>query len=353
MVALTAAIGALLAGAGSVAGAFRSTAQPQQRFDIQERAQQDAENNAAFQRALSVLINQRSVAGTQDSFGSTLRYDPATNTWVSNLGPLPQAEQTAASQAAISRNTTDLGQTQLANTEAMRRAATAGPVYDTAIRNLQAFRPKTADELSGLLTQQGLTANNAVMRPIIADTLNTYARTGTAAAPALAKLGRQSYDNLKDAMVSGRIQALQSTDQLNNTRRQGLESAATTAAGLANPSLQFSGVQSSSQSKDLASLLADRAKTASTAPAFGAAGVNTATNLNQEALKNLAGSVPDPNTGLNNVLNAVKGLGSTLQNKDLLANLTTLFGPKPAADPEDTFFPKPVGFGVGNPDETF
>jgi hypothetical protein len=247
---------------------------------------------------------------------------------------LPQAEQTAASQAAISRNTTDLGQTQLANTEAMRRAATAGPVYDTAIRNLQAFRPKTADELSGLLTQQGLTANNAVMRPIIADTLNTYARTGTAAAPALAKLGRQSYDNLKDAMVSGRIQALQSTDAVNNSRLQGLEGAATTAAGLANPSLQFSGVQPSTQSKDLASLLADRAKTASTAPSLGQFGVNQAAGLNQQALKDLAGAVPDPNTGLNQILNSVKGLGSLLQDKDKIGNILSVFGGGSNSNPQ-------------------
>ena len=345
--ATIAAIGSLLAGAGSVAGALgRSNSQPQQSFAIQERAAQDAENNAAFQRALAVLINQRSVAGSQDSFGSTLRYDPATNTWVSSLGKLPEAEQTAASQAAISRNTTDLRQAQLANENAMGRAAKAGPLYDTAIRNLQDFRPTTSAELAGLLTQQGLTANNAVMRPIIADTLRTYARSGTSAVPALEKLGRTSYDNLKDAMVSGRIQALQSTDSINNARRQGLESAATTAGALANPTLQSTGIQGSDAAKNLASLLASRSQTASTAPATGQFGVNQATGLNQTALKNLAGSVPDPNANLNSLLSGVKDVGALLRDKSSIGNVLSLFGSKSQDDPNDTFFP-------ANEDDTF
>ena len=355
MAATAAAIGALLSGGAAVAGALgRSNAQPQQSFAIQERALQDAENNDAFQKALSVLINRRSVAGSQDSFGSTLQYDPATNTWVSKLGPLPQAEETASAQAGISRNTTDLRQAQLANENAMRRAASAGPLYDTAIRNLQDFRPTTSAELSGLLTQQGLTANNAVMRPIIADTLRTYARSGTSATPALEKLGRQSYENLKDAMISGRIQALQSTDNINNARRQGLESAATTAGALANPTLQSTGIQGSDAGKTLAALLASRSQTASTAPATGQFGVNQAQGLNQTALKNLAGAVPDPNASLNSLLSGVKDVGSILQNEKSIGSILSLFGGGSTPDPNDTFFPKPENsFGVGNPDATF
>lgn len=333
MVATVAAIGSLLAGAGSVAGALgRSNAQPQQQFDIQRQGLADAESNEAFQRALAVLINQRSVAGSQDSFGSTLRYDPATNQWVSSLGPLPQAEQTAASQAGISRNTTDLRNAQAANEAAMGRASKAEPLYDTSIRNLQNFRPQSADELTSLLTQQGTTANNAVMRPIIADTLRNFARTQTSGGPVLANLGRTSYENLKDALISGRTQALTTIGGLNNQRQQGLESAATTSAGLANPNLQFSGVQGSDQAKNLASLLAARSATASTAPATGQFGVNQATGLSQTALKNLAGSVPDPNAGLNSGLTAVKELSSTLQNKDAIGNILSLFGGGPTPD---------------------
>lgn len=348
MVATIAAIGTLLGGVSAAAGAFgRSNAQPEQSHAIQEQGLQDARNNEAFQRALSVLINQRSVAGSQDSFGSTLRYDPATNQWVSNLGPLPQAEQTAASQASISRNTTDLRTAQGANEAAVKRANQASPLYDTAIRNLQDFRPTSSAELAGLLTQQGTTANNTVMRPIIADTLRNFARSGTAAGPVLAKLGQQSYENLKDALVTGRMQALNSTDTINNTRRQGLESAATTAGGLANPSLQFSGLSSSDQAKNLASLLASRAQTASTAPATGQFGVNQAAGLSQAALQKVAGSVPDPNANLNSALTGVKELASTLQNKESIGNILSLFSKKPF-DPAGGLINQPgtsPGFG--------
>jgi len=337
MVATVAAIGTLLGGLGAVAGPLmrNNSGQQGQSFALEQQAQRDAESNDAFQRALAVLINQRSVAGSQDSFGSTLRYDPATNQWVSNLGPLPKAEQTAASQADVTRNTTDLGQTELANTNAMRRAALASPVYDTSIRNLQNFKPQSADELTGLLTQQGVTANNTVMRPLIADTLRQFGRAGTSAAPVLDKLGQTSYNNLKDALVSGRIQALSSTADLNNKRQQGLESAATTTAGLSNPNLQFSGIQASGQNALMANLLADRAKSASTAPAYGASGVNTGQGLNQAALKNLAGSVPNPNADLNAGLNSLGSLGSLLQNKEAIGNIASLFG---GPTPDKTLF---------------
>ena len=331
MVATAAAIASILGTGVTVAGQLgRSNAQPQQKAPISESALQQASSNDQYQRALSALINQRSVAGTSDSFGSTLQYDPATNTWVSKLGALPQAEQTSASQAAIARNTTDLRQSQLANENAMRRASMAEPGYDTAVRNLQQFRPQSAEELGALLTQQGVTANNAVMRPIIADTLTQYGRANSNASVPLANLGRQSYDNLRDALISGRIGALQNTTSINNANRQGLESAATTSAGLSNPNLQFSGIQPSQQSAIMANLVADRAKTASTAPAFGASGVNEAQKSLLSGATGAANNVPDPNANLNSLVDAGKTLASAAGNKETLGTIADLFSsPKP------------------------
>jgi hypothetical protein len=79
----------------------------------------------------------------------------------------------------------------------------------------------------------------------------------------------------------------------------------------------------------MANLLADRAKSASTAPAYGASGVNTGQGLNQAALKNLAGSVPNPNADVNAGLNSLGSLGSLLQNKEAIGQISSLFGPSP------------------------
>ena len=354
MVASIAAIASAVGGLASAGSQiFRKNTQGPQQEQINQGALTAAQGNDAYQRALSTLINQRSIAGYQDDLGSSLRYDPATNTWVSTLGALPKAEQTAASQAAISRNTTDLRTAQEANRAASLRASQANPAYDSAIRALSQFRPQSSEDIGNIVSGQAINANSATMRPLIESTLTNFARGEQNAGRPLADIGRQSYSNLRDALTTGRMQALSGTDQLNNARRQGLEGAATTAAGLANPSLQFSGIQPSDQSKTMAQLLASRAATASTAPAFGAAGVNTAAGQSQAAFKNLAAGVPDPNADINSANAALKTLGSTFSNKDTLSGLANLFGSSKRTDLINSIANQDIGFGPGkvSPDQ--
>ncbi|HEY4384385.1 MAG TPA: hypothetical protein VGN34_07930, partial [Ktedonobacteraceae bacterium] len=267
-------------------------------------------NNEAFQKALSVMVNQRAVAGSQDSFGSSYRYDPATNTWVSKLGPLPQAAQTASDQATIRRNTTDQRQAELASQQALLRAAQAGPGYDTAIRNLQNFRPTSANELSGLLQQQATAAARQTYDPIEQDTVREFARTGTAAGPVLAKLGQGEADNLRKSLIDSRIAAITNAGQINQQKQGTLENAATTAGNLANPTLQLSGLAPNNPNAAMASAIADRAKTGAVAPAYGATGVNQATNQADTAAKGAIASVPASDVGLSQLTEVGKQLGS-------------------------------------------
>src|SRR5215831_7871820 len=118
----------------------RSNAQQGQQYDLsmQQLEQQKA---ALLQQQLNQsLVNQRAVAGYTDQYGTTYKYDPSSNQWVSSLGPQPLAAETAAIQAGITRNTTDLQQQELANRQSMIRAMSAGPAADAALRNLQSFR---------------------------------------------------------------------------------------------------------------------------------------------------------------------------------------------------------------------
>jgi hypothetical protein len=74
-------------------------------------------------RMLSTLINQRSVAGSTDDAGTTVGMTLPRTSGSVTLGTLPKQVQTAADQASVSRNTTDLRQAQAANEQAAIRAA--------------------------------------------------------------------------------------------------------------------------------------------------------------------------------------------------------------------------------------
>lgn len=332
VLAAIAAAGALATAGAGIASASSASAQGQKQYELTQQGQADARNNEAYQRAQAALINQRSIAGSADSFGSTLQYDPATNQWVSKLGQLPFAAQTAADQAGIQRNTTDLRQAQLANEVAARRATQAGPAADAAMRELTSFKPKGADELIGLLQQQATHASDASFRPLVADTLRSFQRSGTAAGPVLAALGKQQADTLRDSLIDAQIKGMTSVDQINQGRRQGLEQTAANTATLANPQFQYPGINATDKSNTMANLVAQRAQQGGIAPAYGMGGVNTASAGSQAALKALAGQVPgDTHPG-----EAVaKQIGAALSNKDLANNLSTaykgFFGPDPNA----------------------
>lgn len=315
---------AALAGAGSsIYGvATRDNSQARRQNEIAAQGLQESINNEAYQKMLSTLINQRSIAGSTDQYGTTLRYDPATNQWVSALGEQPKAVQDASDFAAISRNTTDLRQAQAANLAAMERAGAAGPAADTAIRNLQSFRPMRSDELTGLLTQQATRASDATFRPLVADTLRSFQRTGTAAGPVIADIGKQQYTALRDSLIDAQLKGLTGVDSINQGRRQGLEQSAANAYTLATPQFQYPGISTSSNKDTLANLVATRAQQGGIGPVYGATGVNTANTSLQGALKNLQGSVPGPLRTTEDIGNI---LSSNLGRKDLVDNLTKAY----------------------------
>jgi hypothetical protein len=316
------AAAAAIAGAGaSIYGtATRDQSGPARQTAIANAQLGDARNNDNFQRMLSILINQRSIAGSTDQYGSTMRYDPATNQWVSSLGAQPKAVQDAADFAAISRNTTDLRQAQAANAAAAQRATQAAPVADTAIRNLQNFKEMPSSALVGLLDQRAADAANTTFRPLVADTLRQYQRTGSAAGPVLADLGRQQFESLRDSMADAQIKGLTGVDQINQARRGGLEQAATTAYGLSTPQFQYPGITPSSNRDTMAGLVAARAQQGGTAPAYGMGGVNTAAGQSQAAYKNVQGTAGIVPTSTMSDIG--KEIGNTLSNKDLISNMT-------------------------------
>jgi hypothetical protein len=270
-----------------------------------------ARENLTAQMANQGLANQRAVAGTSDSFGTTVRYDPVTNTWVTQEGALPQAADRSALQATILRNTKDMQDQELLNELAMRRAGMAQPIADTALRQLQNFRPQSYDELAGLLTQQGITAARATYDPLRNDVLRSVARTGSAAGPVLAELGRSEAQNLRNTLQQSLIDSLTQTTNINNARRQGLESAATTASGLATPQIGQTPIQGSNINLTTNQGTGTRAGQAAYTTASSAYGPNTATGA-ATAAGQLAAKYPgDATSGIDRAVSGLKDLSTS------------------------------------------
>lgn len=349
MVATAAAIASLIGttvGVGStIAGTLGRGNQTSERAQAIALAQlQDARNNDAYQKALSTLITQRSVAGGQDEYGSGMEYDPATNTWRSRLGAQPKTVQDAADLAAISRNTTDLRQAQAANEQAAIRATNAGPVADTAQRNLRDNRDMPSSTLAGLLQQRATDAARATFDPLTADTLRSYQRTGTAAAPVMAALGKQQFESLRDTLADSQIKALTGVDEINANRRRSLESTAVNTNALATPQFQYPGITPSGNRDALANAVAARAQQGGVGAAYGMGGVNTGAGQTQNAYKNLIGSLATPSNALQT---AGKEIGTALTNKSIGDNLSTAYKGLFSPGDSSAYDPAKLGYTAG------
>ena len=295
--AITAAlIGGGLAAAGTMGngliGASANNSAAQRSFQIQQEQLDQARQNATAQQMVEALVNQRAIAGTQDSLGTSTVYDPVTNTWKTQLGALPQAASTAALRASIQQNTVDRAREELLNQIAMRRATQAGPAADAAARDVATYRPMQGDELTGLLTDQGITAARQAYDPLRADILRSTARTGTAAAPVLAELGRSEAQNLRNTLIDAQIQGMTGVGNINQQRFGNLAARAGTTAQLATPNLTTPPIAPDSTSALLGQLTSQRAAGAGGQTAAGMQGANFAQLGSNQA----AGAVRPTNT---------------------------------------------------------
>ena len=322
-----AAIGSLLAGGAAVASAAGAQNRQPQQSALAMRQLQDAEANTRYQQALNALATRRSTAGYQDSFGSSLQYDPATNTWISTEGQLPQTADLSALLNTIARNTTDAGQQRFANARASQRATLAEPGADRAIRDFNIYQPVNANEITGALTTQAANANSDAYRNVLADTLRQFSRTGTAAAPVIASIGSKSANDLRSSLVDARLKGMGAADEINRSRIGTLGSTAATASGLASPQFQAAPFQASNRGDILTQLEAQQSRTAAIAPVYGGENVNRALGGEQTATNAAISNVPNPNFGLNKI----GELGSTIGNLTdpkgkFMTGLETLFG---------------------------
>lgn len=327
--AVTAALiagGAAVAGAGINAyGLSQSGRGAQQSTNVDAAALAQAQNDAVQARINAAYTSKLGQAGYTDNAGNSYSYDPATNTWVSTVSPQDLAVKAAAdqatiaaNQATITRNTTDMDTARRANALAMAANqrvtaanertdlanARAQPMIDAAQRRLAAFQPISGNQLGSLLGTTAANANTTAYTPIIQDTLRQFARTGTAAGPVLADIGRRSSADLRQSLIDAQVQGMTQAAGINNANRQGLQTDLTTAIASGNQStpqqqsfqgLSFPGIATPTQNtstKDMLTALQNRATGSAYASALGNSSITGADQQGLDASKTLAGSIP-------------------------------------------------------------
>lgn len=279
---------------------------------------QEARNQAQYQRLLNALLLQRSSAGYSDNLGNRVSYSPGDNTWRTVLSPQNVDAFRSYLAAVIDRNSRGLSQANRTNDRAEGRAIRADDAAGRTLNDILSYRDQSPRELASLLGRRAVEANNETTRPIVADTLRQFARTGTNAGPVLADLQRTSYNNLRKGLMDSEIQARTTVPSINAQNRNNL---LTTLRGLsieANPQYQNPNVATYDPTSTFASLVANRANGATAgggAATYGNVGIG---NLLNNAYSNASSNIANP-TGAR-----IRAFGSAGQNL-----FESLFSPQP------------------------
>ena len=317
MVTTAAAIAGIIGtGVGVGKSLFGGGSQDQQRnYEMMLRQLEDSNANRTSAQIGGANINRLATAGYDDGQGGGFSYDPATGTWHSKLGPNAQAVQDAADRASIDRNTLDMQQARGANARADRNAIEAQSLIDATRRRFENFRPQTAEGLTADLTSRAVDANNQAYTPMRQDLLRTITRAGSGGGDLVNNLGQGQAGDLRRAILEARIGGLTNVDQMNNQRRQGLQSDLQTAMQAGTPQFQYPSITPSTNSKDLLTALTTRANSSGYTSALGLNAVNAAQNTANTASGNV--KVPNSLAGLNDIESGFKQLGSLLKTDDI------------------------------------
>jgi hypothetical protein len=315
------AVGAVL---GAVMGALSGDGGAAKQQQISQNELQNAINQEAYARGLNAEALRRAVAGSIDSQGSTIRYDPSTNSWVSNLGKAPSDQQAALNSAAIMHNSTDVSQSVQNNAASSITASLARRGLSGAENTLENYQPKSQAEVLGALQDSSTRANQISQAPIIADTLRQFARTGTAAGPVLAQLSRANSDSLSKEMSDNTVKAMTGTGDINTANRQALASPIATLTAAGTPNQENTNAQyTPGPAAELAAQVNGRAVGASTpatagsgSSAYGTIAANQAANLASSTAMNspLPGQLAGANQSVQNLAKsgAFQGLGTSI-----------------------------------------
>lgn len=345
--ATIAAIAALVSAGAGVAGvATANRGSAQQAFGLQQGALQDSRNNEAITRALQTLAIQQSRSGFTDSLGNSVTYDPATNTWNTTTTPQTAENQRAELAATLARNTTDQTQARQINTDAERRSLDADLARGPALSEIQNYNPVRGSELASTLAARAGMANESAYRPIRQDLIRTSIRGSSNAGQPLADLASRQSEDLRKGILDAQVAGQTGAADINKSNLASMLAKYTTLNTNAQPQLQTPGIQGDNTNQTLATVAADRARTAASAP-FSAGYIgNQATGLGNQASSSAAGAVAPSSQDI--LGKQLFGLGDIFSNPKTISGAGTIY---------DKFFgssgtgqiPAPAGFPTNDP----
>lgn len=305
----------LSAGAGAYS-AFKPKG-PDNSAAIAQSQLQQAQNEQQYQQALNALMLRRSTAGYSDNTGNSVTFDPVTNTWKTVQGPGQEAATRSSLSAITDRNTRGVHDSNTVNDALLKRMGGANAAAESTLNRYNNYQDVTPNQIRSSLVNGVINANQQTQRPIIQDTLRTFARQGTAAGSVLAELGRTAFNNLKTGMNDAVTSAYKLAPDINNANRSGILQNWLSLIQGGSPNLSQPNVTPFDGSSTLAQVMASRANggaSAGQAATYGNVGMQNSTNA---AYNNLLKTAPNPNQGSadllaqgNSLANLIKSGGS-------------------------------------------
>ena len=316
-----AAIGSVLGGAAQLGSLFMSNNNAAEtQAAIANANLQNTANQQRYQQQLNALAMQRAIAGMTDATGNRVYYDPSTNQWKTVLSERGGQIQTAAENANITRNTTDLQRQQRANIGAESRGIDAASAAQPILESIKRFKSTDPRALEGALQEGTTLAHREAFQPIIDSTLRQFTRIGANSAPVLARLGSQAATSLRQSMLENIIRSRSGAVELDNSKRGGMIRDFSGLNAQASPNLQYSPISSDTTASALLSAINNRANNAAGVAGYAGASVPGMTNAFTAASQQAIGAVPN-----SNLFSAqLAGLGKTLSS-GALSPLLSLF----------------------------
>lgn len=298
------------AGANIAGGLMANNSAAQTQAQIANNNLINTQSQQRYQQQLNAEAMRRAIAGVTDANGNRMFYDPATNTWRSELSPRGQNIQNSIDNATVTRNTTEFNRQMRSNEGAERRALSAETAAQPLLETIKRRIPADHRALEGNLQEASTLANREAYRPVIDSTLRQFARAGTAAGPVLSNIASSAATNLRRSMLDNVIRARSATADINNSERGGLVRDFAALNRESVPAFNYAPISSDGPVNTLTNVIASRSNSAAAPAMYGAASVPGMTNAYSIASNAAMAAVPN-----SNLLSAqLIGLGNSLSN---------------------------------------
>lgn len=176
--------------------------------DANEEAAGVARQNLKFQREIANRILDAQLGSFVDARGNTVRYDPATKTWTTDVTPITQSLIEAGDAEQLQRLTSDAALRRSGMGANATRRADEGALADALLDQFGGPSPYSRESLEGLLSKSAMFGIDDAYDGVIQDFSRQALRTGsTGTGTTLAGLASQRAKDTSRALTDAQLQA--------------------------------------------------------------------------------------------------------------------------------------------------